>query len=600
MNRAEANISLFAITFFAAVQYVFIAGVPAGLSHFAFLCITNLLGFLMILAFFFGELFRLDSKQIIQSSILSGELTGFNIFMLMGVQNVAPVVSASVLSSYFIFVLIFEAFLYRRFPQKVHIASVFLVLLGLFFMMDGDLMSLVDRNIFYLLIAEIFLAVYVMTVGSYASSSNPAILAMGQMFFCFAFSLILWTGEILLKSVPFEFPVNKEFWVGVIYISFFIRGIYGIIQIYAQRYVSPLNTSLIFSSEIVMTMLVSPLLSKFFDAPHENITLLKIAGSVLIISGLVIMEPEFIKTVKNIFHAKIKIPQKHSSEKIALNRKIFVAVLTAVIYILLDIPVMMTGFLPDYAGIKNALPFITGLFYGIYGMTGCIIGCLVSSVLMGETFISMLWECWCITAISLSMYYGWHIFSKSHRINFKKARHYIRYLFLSLFASVLCLKPDYMVSYFLTGILIGFPMNILFGSLLYIEPFVPSFASAKADAEFELKNDSGSLESANDFLQDTAISKGVNLKRVFEIQSCLEELSIRIFKAVPDAVIKVRVIYYNAISMRLSYTGIKYNPFKINKNEDILDIMSLNIIKHRALRASFIYSGGGNKIHVVM
>ena len=154
----------------------------------------------MILAFFFGELFRFDSKQIIQSSILSGELTGFNIFMLMGVQNVAPVVSASVLSSYFIFVLIFEAFLYRRFPQKVHIASVFLVLLGLFFMMDGDLMSLLDRNIFYLLIAEIFLAVYVMTVGSYASSSNPAILAMGQMFFCFAFSLILWTGEILLKS----------------------------------------------------------------------------------------------------------------------------------------------------------------------------------------------------------------------------------------------------------------------------------------------------------------------------------------------------------------------------------------------------------------
>ena len=327
---------------------------------------------------------------------------------------------------------------------------------------------------------------------------------------------------------------------------------------------------------------------------------LKIAGSVLIISGLVIMEPEFIKTVKNIFHAKIKIPQKHSSEKIALNRKIFVALLTAVIYVLLDIPVMMTGFLPDYAGIKNSLPFITGLFYGIYGMIGCIIGCLVSSALMGETFVSMLWECWCITAISLLMYYGWHIFSKSHRINFKKARHYIRYLFLSLFASVLCLKPDYMVSYFLTGILIGLPMNILFGSLLYIEPFVPSFASAKADAEFELKNDSGSLESANDFLQDTAISKGVNLKRVFEIQSCLEELSIRIFKAVPDAVIKVRVIYYNAISMRLSYTGIKYNPFKINKNEDILDIMSLNIIKHRALRASFMYSGGGNKIHVVM
>ena len=52
--------------------------------------------------------------------------------------------------------------------------------------------------------------------------------------------------------------------------------------------------------------------------------------------------------------------------------------------------------------------------------------------------------------------------------------------------------------------------------------------------------------------------------------------------------------------MRLDYAGIKYNPFRINKNEDILDIMSLKIIKHRALRASFVYSDKENKIHVVI
>ena len=157
-----------------------------------------------------------------------------------------------------------------------------------------------------------------------------------------------------------------------------------------------------------------------------------------------------------------------------------------------------------------------------------------------------------------------------------------------------------MISYFLTGILIGLPVNILFGSLLYIEPFVPSFAAVKSDAEFELENVSGSLDKANDFLQDTAMSKGANLKRVFEIESCLEELSIRIFNAIPDAKIKVKVIYYNAISMRLSYLGVKYNPFIINKGEDVLDIMSLKIIKHRALRASFIFHSGENNIHVVI
>ena len=600
MNKIEANISLFAITFFAAIQYVFLAGVPENLSHFAFLCITNLIGFFITLAFFFGELFRLDVRQVLQSAVLSIELVGYNFFMLMGVKSFNPAVTSSVLSSYFVFIFIFEAVLYHKMPTKTSFLSVSLVFIGLFFMINFDVKSLLKIEILYYLISNAFFAVYVMNVGSYAKSSNPSILAMGQMFFCFLFSLILWIFEILFKYTAFSFPTDKDFWVGVIYTSFFIRGLYGIIQIYAQRYVSPLNTSLIFASEIVMTMLISPLLSAIFDTTPDVITPLKILGSSLIILGLLVMEPEFFKTVRNLLHIKIKLPENHNPVKISLNKKFFVVILTAFIYVLVDIPVLMTGFLPDYAGIKNSFPFIAGFFYGNYGVIGCCIGCFISSFIMGETFSSMLWECWCLIIIGNCIYYGWHLLSKSHRIHFKKLKHYTRYIILSFVASILCLNPDYMISYFLTGILIGLPVNILFGSLLYIEPFVPSFAVLKSDAEFELENVSGSLDKANDFLQDTAMSKGANLKRVFEIESCLEELSIRIFNAIPDAKIKVKVIYYNAISMRLSYLGVKYNPFIINKGEDVLDIMSLKIIKHRALRASFIFHSGENNIHVVI
>ena len=60
MNKLEANVSLVIITFFAAIQYIFLSAIPDTVSHFAFLCITNLIGFLITLAFFFGELFRLD------------------------------------------------------------------------------------------------------------------------------------------------------------------------------------------------------------------------------------------------------------------------------------------------------------------------------------------------------------------------------------------------------------------------------------------------------------------------------------------------------------------------------------------------------------
>ena len=600
MNKIEANVSLFAITFFAAVQYIFLAGVPSDLSHFAFLCITNLIGFFIMLAFFFGELFRLDSKQIIQSMILSGELIGFNISMLMGVSGVEPAVTSAVLSTYFVFIVIFEFVIFHKKPSLMVLTSLLLVLAGLFFMMDANIKSLFNINILYLLICNIFFAIYVMTVGSFAASSNPSILAMGQMFFCFLFSLILWIGESIFLGTPFRLPVNKEFWIGVIYISIFIRGIYGIIQIYAQRYVSPLNTSLIFSTEIVMTMLVSPLLSSLFGTEAGAITPLNIIGSVLIVLGLLFIESGFTKALKKLLNYKIKFPEKNANSEIKLWKKIYIILLSAGVYILTDIPVAMTGFLPSYSGIKNSLPFILGLFYGIYGITGCCIGALISGLFLNLPLKEMLLECWSIFIISTVMYYGWHSQSKTHRINFKKTTHFTRYMFLTAIASVMCLKTEYMFSYFLASILIALPVNIFLGSLLYVTPIVPSWCKFLYDVEFELDSSKESFEKASETLEASAQSKGINLKRILETQSCLEELSIRIFKAIPNAMISVKIIYSDAISMNLNYNGKRYNPFVINKNEDVFDIMGLKIIKHRALQASFLYSDNNNTIHTII
>ena len=78
------------------------------------------------------------------------------------------------------------------------------------------------------------------------------------------------------------------------------------------------------------------------------------------------------------------------------------------------------------------------------------------------------------------------------------------------------------------------------------------------------------LKKVNEILQNAAETNKINSKRIFETQSCLEELSIRIFKAIPDAKIKVKIIYQEAISIWLEYIGAKYNPFIINKNDNIL------------------------------
>ena len=597
MNKLEANISLLIITFLGSVQYVFLAGVPESVSHFAFLCITNLVGFIIAFAFFFGELFRLDLKQIFQSMILSAELVVFNFFMLLGASGISTTITASVLSAYFVFIVIFSAVFMKTFPDKLTAAGVFTVLTGLFLMTDADINGWLNANIFYLILTDAAFALYILTIGAYASTSNPSILAMGQMFFCFIFSLICWGGESLFFGASFRLPADKEFWGAVIYVSFFIRGLYGIVQIYAQRYVTPLNTSLIFSTEIIMTMLISPLMSRLFGTPPENITAFKIAGSVLIVSGVLLTEPGIMGLVKKFFDGIHKISVKKFFS-IDLHWQIIFA--SAVAYFLIDFPVQLVNIFPVHIGIKNFLPFTLGLFFGFNGVIGCCLGCVLSFSLIGLSSSEILHECVYITITGWGIWMGWHLFSRSHKIFFLLPKHYVRYCSLVFVLSALCFDVRISISYIVCGLLAALPLSIIFGNLLGIEPILPGKLKLKYDAEFEITSDPETLNEANETLEAAGFELRAAMKQVLEIQSCIEELSIRIFNVQPQAKINIQVRFGNAVSVKMNYMGEKYNPFIIQKDEDMLDIMSLNIIKHRALRASYSYNDNENFVHVVI
>lgn len=293
-------------------------------------------------------------------------------------------------------------------------------------------------------------------------------------------------------------------------------------------------------------------------------------------------------------------------QTIISREKFTIIFLSGLAYFLMDAPVQMTGIFPSYAGIKNFLPSTLGLFFSIYGVIGCILGCALSAVILGSSFHAMIYECICIALTGLGMFYAWHLTTKSYRPSFKSWPDYVRYIailsVLSVFAGALY-NAEYIfagLAYLLTGLFIGLPINILFSSLLYIEPVMPHWKVYTSDAEFCILPDSDSLEGANEILEMAAMKHNIKMKRVLEIQSCIEELTIRILKVQPDARISVSVIFGEAISARLHYAGEKYNPFIIEKDEDEIDIMGLAIIKHRAIRASFNYSEGVNHVHAVV
>lgn len=290
MNKTEASVSLFTITFFAAVQYAFLAGVPDSVSHFAFLFITGIVGFFITLLLFFNELNRIDKKQVLQSLVMAAETLGFNLFLLLGSSGVGATVSACVLSAYFVFIPVISLVLFKEKPEKNSLIGIAVVLLGLFFMMDLNVKGLMDVHILYLLIADIFFAGYIITAERFTTGSNPSILVMGEQFFRSMMALICWAIGAKFSLAQMRLPTDPAFWGSVIFISFFMRGVYGVVQLYAQRYVSALSVSLIFSTEIIMTMAVSPVLTAVFGSAPEKITVLRVIGAVVMVAGILLAD----------------------------------------------------------------------------------------------------------------------------------------------------------------------------------------------------------------------------------------------------------------------------------------------------------------------
>lgn len=285
------------ITFFSSLQYVFLAGVPSYIPNSSFVCITSLIGFLLLLFIFFNELFRVDKKHILQSALLATELFLFNYFLLLGSTGFDAVTISCVISAYFIFIPIIEFIIFRHVPKLSKVMSILLVLTGILFIMNWQVGSLLNKKVIYLLIADISMAAYVITTGYFSNRSNPAILSMGQLMFIAIVSFISWNVEVRMRGTKLSIPIEPSFWGSVIFISFFIRGVYTVVQTYAQRFVSALNTSLIFSTEIIITMLTSTAISNFFglQVSESNLSLNSGIGAALMLLGIFISDPSILE-----------------------------------------------------------------------------------------------------------------------------------------------------------------------------------------------------------------------------------------------------------------------------------------------------------------
>lgn len=301
-----------------------------------------------------------------------------------------------------------------------------------------------------------------------------------------------------------------------------------------------------------------------------------------------------------------------------INRIILIFT-SAILYFVLDIMVRKTGFLHfhSYLGLKNFLPVTLALLFGIYGIIGEVIGCTMASLIMKTTAPFVIMEYICIILPGLMTWFLWHMGSYTHKIHFKWPINFFRYFAIILVSYVICgfisrwvinseAFLDIIVWHVSLSILIGIPVDIMYSGLMCLNPILPpikengKLIKIKDDIVFTLTKDVADFGSLNEKIEEFSMERGIDMKRMLEIQSCIEEFYIRITQHKPDVVIDFRANYDVTFSVEFNYLGKKYNPLYVSKDEDEVDTMGLKLIKHRALLASYNYFYGENNVHVVL
>lgn len=300
-----------------------------------------------------------------------------------------------------------------------------------------------------------------------------------------------------------------------------------------------------------------------------------------------------------------KKPQWRSGLKMAL--------FACLIYFLLDFPIRFTEAyqFPDWVGIKSFLPFTLGLFFGPPAVAGAALGAVCTGLVCKTAVFECLTEVLCIFLAGTGCWLCWFAANRNGHIRFERFREVVIYAGIVLGLSVLCggvsgillgrstVLPTVGILA-VTGILVGLPVNILLGGIFCVTPLLPWYSREEGIISFMLTSQDRGADAVNESIEMEALQKKIPMKRVFEIENCLEELYIRIRRKLPEAQVTGKVELGSTISMRIWVDGAKYNPFQKEADEDEMDLISLKLLRHRALRASWSYSNGQNLIRIVV
>lgn len=273
MQRVTAIVSLFLVSVIWGATFPVVKVSLDFITPMGFIALRFLLASLVLFLFYFKRVFR--NRDAFKASLLLGIFLflGYT-FQTIGLKYTTSSNAGFITGLYVIFTPIFARFIVKeRLTWRVWTALLF-SLLGLYLLSGisgfnfGDLLEL---------LCAIAYGIHVSLIGKFSREKDSATLTIMQLFFVFLLSSLWWGGE----GFPVEFNPFLAF--GIILTGIFASAIAILLQVKAQRQISPSRAAIIFTTEPVFAGLFS------FLFLGEVFTTIGIFGAILILLGMLLV-----------------------------------------------------------------------------------------------------------------------------------------------------------------------------------------------------------------------------------------------------------------------------------------------------------------------
>lgn len=287
MNRqTKANLALLGVSMLWGSSFVLSKNTLEHLQTFNFLAIRFILSGLICSLLFYQKMRTVNRRTLLHVTIIGTVLfVGYGLWAY-GLNFTTASKSGFIIGFSVVIVPLLSAVLLKKVPSRPSVAGALVALAGLALLsLDGT--TPLQKGDLFTLAAAFMFALHIITIGKFTLTADSFALAIIQISVVGLLSLpvtLIWEAPII--------PSSGAVWLNLSLLIVLSTAVAYIVMNHIQKYTTPTQTALIFTTEPVFAAIFAFLLLGETLKPQGMV------GSVLILCGMIIAEMNWNKILR--------------------------------------------------------------------------------------------------------------------------------------------------------------------------------------------------------------------------------------------------------------------------------------------------------------